>query len=101
LTRGFTNNQLRFDANELRVGNLFRSGNTPKHGLGCNFAHLPERLPNRRETRVLENGALDIVETDYRNVFGHAPARFAQGADRPDGGLEAAEGGDSGVTPMC
>ena len=40
------------------------------------------RLADGGQAGILERSALDIVKTDYGNIFGNAAVSFAQGANR-------------------
>ena len=48
-------------------------------------AHFAERLAHGREARVLVGGALNVVEPDDGDVFGHLQAGLAQGTNGTHG----------------
>ena len=81
-TRRFPDHKLGFDAN--LPGNV-TAIQTLQKGLSGNLGHLPPRLPNRCQARILVCGAIYIVKADDGNIFGHAKAGLTQRTHSADG----------------
>lgn len=93
---GLANDKLRLDVDAFRIGSILGPGNAVKEGACGKLAHLTQGLANGGEAGMLEGGALNVVESDHGNVFGHAETGFAKGADGADSGdvIEGEERGE-------
>src|ERR1700682_150216 len=61
-----TRNQLWLNRNLLTVA--FSPLNLLEQGLKGNLAHLPQRLANRREARIVELGQRNVIEPHHRDI---------------------------------
>src|SRR5215472_4870182 len=77
--RRFARNQFRRDRQRFRVilASLQALEQNPRRG----FAHVAQRLANCRKPRIVIRSRLNIVKSNYRNVFRHAQIRVAQRAN--------------------
>src|SRR5471030_181189 len=57
-----------------------------QEGLCGNLRHFLPWLANCRETRVLKGRAIDVIESDDRNIFRHAKTGVSQRTYSADGG---------------
>src|SRR5437868_3829482 len=64
-----------------RVGLFFAAQDAAENHLSGSLSHVPEGLLDRRQATNLIGGALDVVEAEDRNVFGHTQAELVQGTD--------------------
>src|SRR5579885_2068203 len=78
---GLADDQLRFYSDNLRK---LRATDSFQQRLCSEFAHASQRLANRGEARVLECGALDVVEADHRNLARYFDSGIKQSANRAD-----------------
>src|SRR5437899_2714377 len=78
--------QFRLDHDFFGVGGLRGRSNALEQRLRCEQSHPAQRLPYRRQRRILEGGTLDVIKAHHRNIFGDTPASFAQRLDGADRG---------------
>ena len=79
---GFPNHQLWLNRDVRRV--LFSSFQPIQKSLSGYFAHAIQRLPYGSQTRTVEGGSGNIVESKNGYILGHADALFLQSSDRSD-----------------
>ena len=78
--RGASDNQLRLEG-IAGIGLRTRAGDAAEEDLGGGASHFAQRLADGSESGVLIGGALNVVETDDGDIFGHAQAGFAESAN--------------------
>lgn len=54
-----------------------RAINTPQQYFSRGPSHLPQGLAHSGEAGILVRGALNVIESDHRNIFGDSPTPFA------------------------
>jgi hypothetical protein len=67
-----THDEFGFDHALPAMGIRRRSANSSQKRFRGDSSHLTQRLPDRRQCRILIRGTLNIVKSDHRDIVGNA-----------------------------